>query len=155
MNVAARVCRSPDSWPWTDHAQISLIHSPTPPKCSTRAIMALINNLGIVYHQYCSSSVTTKYALARVNKVRIEFIPAVTNLISNQLTTSLALDNSQQLIPKKIQTGGSSAVYHQAVAYFVKCDKAILLPVGAVLRSHWVFCSVLHPVVLSMHTKLF
>jgi hypothetical protein len=56
MNVAARVCRSPDSWPWTDHAQISLIHSPTPPKCSTRAILALINNLGIVYHQYCSSS---------------------------------------------------------------------------------------------------
>jgi hypothetical protein len=56
MNVAARVCRSPDSWPWTDHSQISLIHSPTPPKCSTRAIVALINNLGIVYHQYCSSS---------------------------------------------------------------------------------------------------
>jgi hypothetical protein len=49
-------CRSPDSWPWTDHSQISLIHSPTPPKCSSRAIMALINNLGIVYHQYCSSS---------------------------------------------------------------------------------------------------
>jgi hypothetical protein len=55
MNVAARVCRSPDSWPCTDHSQISLIHSPTPPKCSTRAIVALINNLGIVYHQYCSS----------------------------------------------------------------------------------------------------
>jgi len=49
-------CRSPDSWPCTDHAQISLIHLPTPPKCSTRAILALINNLGIVYHQYCSSS---------------------------------------------------------------------------------------------------
>jgi hypothetical protein len=32
------------------------MHSPTPPKCSTRAIVALINNLGIVYHQYCSSS---------------------------------------------------------------------------------------------------
>jgi hypothetical protein len=26
------------------------------PKCSTRAIIALINNLGILYHQYCSSS---------------------------------------------------------------------------------------------------
>ena len=49
-------CRSPDSWLWTDHTQISLSHSPTPPKCSTRAIVALINNLGIVYHQYCSSS---------------------------------------------------------------------------------------------------
>ncbi len=54
MNVAARVCRSPDSWAWT--SQISLPHSPTPPKCTTRAILALINNLGIVYHQFCSSS---------------------------------------------------------------------------------------------------
>ena len=51
-----RNCRSLVSWPWTDHFQISLIHSPTPPKCSMRAIVALINNLGIVYHQYCSSS---------------------------------------------------------------------------------------------------
>ncbi len=59
MNVAARVCRSPDSWPCTDHAQISLFHSPTSPKCSTRAILALINNLGIVCHQYCSSSVSS------------------------------------------------------------------------------------------------
>ena len=49
-------CRSPDSWLWTDHSQMSLTHSPTPPKCSTRAIMALINNLGIFYHQSCSSS---------------------------------------------------------------------------------------------------
>jgi hypothetical protein len=56
MNVTARVCRSPYSWLWTDHSKISLTHLPTPPKCSVRAIMALINNLGIVYHQYCSSS---------------------------------------------------------------------------------------------------
>jgi hypothetical protein len=49
-------CRSPDSWPWSDHPQISLMHSPTPHKCSTRALMTLINNLGSVYHQYCSSS---------------------------------------------------------------------------------------------------
>ena len=54
-------CRSPDSWPCTDHAQISLFHSPTPPKCSTRAILALINNLGIVYHQYCSSSIPFRH----------------------------------------------------------------------------------------------
>ncbi len=44
MNVAARVCRSPDSWPWSDQPQISLTHSPTPPNCSSRASMALINN---------------------------------------------------------------------------------------------------------------
>ncbi len=56
LNAAARVCRSPDSWLWTDHSQISLMHSPTSPKCSTRGNMALINILGIVYHHYCSSS---------------------------------------------------------------------------------------------------
>ncbi len=49
-------CRSPDSWAWTDQSQISLPHSPTPPKCSKRAILVLMNNLGIVYHQCCSSS---------------------------------------------------------------------------------------------------
>ena len=63
MNVAARVCRSPDSWAWSDHPQISLTHSPTPPQCSTRALMALINNLGIVYHQYCSSSIVAVVAI--------------------------------------------------------------------------------------------
>ncbi len=71
MNVAARVCRSPDSWAWTDHTQISLPHSLTPPKCSTRANLALINNLGIVYHQYCSSSMRRETkAMAAAAKVR-------------------------------------------------------------------------------------
>jgi hypothetical protein len=67
MNVAARVCRSPDSWLWTDHPQIRLSHSPTPPKCSMRAIVALINNLGIVYHQYCSSSPPNRQACSVEN----------------------------------------------------------------------------------------
>jgi hypothetical protein len=49
-------CRSPDSREWTGRLQIWLAYLPTPPKCSTRAIIALKNNLGIVYHQYCSSS---------------------------------------------------------------------------------------------------
>ena len=93
------------------------------------------HSMKIQRHPLHGSGVTTKYALAQVDKLHIKFIPAVTNLISNQLTTSLALDNFQQLIPKKKQTRGSSAVYHRAVAYFVKHDKAILLPVGAVLRS--------------------
>jgi len=74
-------------------------------------------------------------ALSRLNQLHSKLFPAITNLISNQLTTSLALDNFQQSIGKKVQTGGSLAAYHCAVAYFVKCDKAILLPIGAVLRS--------------------
>jgi hypothetical protein len=48
-------CRSPDSWERTVRPQIWLTHLPTPPQCSTRAIIGLINNLGIVYHQYFSS----------------------------------------------------------------------------------------------------
>jgi hypothetical protein len=55
VHDAARVCISPDSRVRTGHPQIWLTYSPTPPKCSTRALLALINNLGIVYHQYCSS----------------------------------------------------------------------------------------------------
>jgi hypothetical protein len=47
-----RTSMHPASWAWTDHTQLSLPHLPTPPKCSTRANLALINNLGIVYHQY-------------------------------------------------------------------------------------------------------
>ncbi len=56
VHVDARVCRSQDSWEWTDHPQIWLTYLLTLPKCSTRALLALINNLGILYHQYCSSS---------------------------------------------------------------------------------------------------
>jgi hypothetical protein len=67
-------CRSPDSWSWTDQSQISLPHSPTPPKCSTRVIMALINNLGIVYHQYCSSSYLDYFRL-RQRKSSSNLIP--------------------------------------------------------------------------------
>ena len=67
-------CRSPDSWSWTDQSQISLLHSPTPPKCSTRVIMALINNLRIVYHQYCSSSYLDYFRL-RQRKPSSNLIP--------------------------------------------------------------------------------
>jgi hypothetical protein len=47
------------------------MHSPTPPKCSTRAIMALINNLGIVYHQYCSSSDALAFIAPTAGRVDI------------------------------------------------------------------------------------
>jgi hypothetical protein len=52
--VAARVCKSPDSQEQIVRTQIWLTYFLTPPKCSTRAIIALINNLGIVCHQNCS-----------------------------------------------------------------------------------------------------
>ncbi len=52
VNVAARVCISPDSQEQIVRPQIWLTYSPTPPKCSTRAIIALINNLYIIYHQH-------------------------------------------------------------------------------------------------------
>jgi len=92
MIVAARVYRSPDSWPGTEHPQISLFHSPTPPKCSTRATLALINNLGIVYHQYCSSSVTDSFAgtscFRGETTPRAEVSGAASATASHQRTTS-------------------------------------------------------------------
>ena len=52
-------CKSPDFQGPTDGPQLWVTYSPTPTptKCSTRAIMALVYSLGIVHHQYCSSSI--------------------------------------------------------------------------------------------------
>ena len=86
-------------------------------------------------HPLHGSGTNIHAALSRLDQMRSESLPGITNLISNQMTASLALDNFQQMISKKIQTGGSSSIYHRAVAYLVKRDKAILLPIGAVLRS--------------------
>ena len=85
-------CRSPDSWSWTDQSQISLPHSPTPPKCSTRVIMALINNLGIVYHQYCSSSYLDYFRL-RQRKSISNLIP--TRPPELQLQSQLPTDSDE------------------------------------------------------------
>jgi hypothetical protein len=56
LNITNKVCGSSDSWVLTDHPQILVMYLQTPLKCSLRALKTLINNLSIVYHQYCSSS---------------------------------------------------------------------------------------------------
>jgi hypothetical protein len=87
-NVATRVCRSTDSWEWRDRPQITVTHLPTPPKCSTRVIMALINNLGIVYHQYCSSSIELiMFLLGKIQYTR----PVMTLCNTTVLYVSLEL----------------------------------------------------------------
>jgi len=76
--------------PFPDQSQ----HLPTPPKCSMRAIVALINNLGIVYHQYCSSSqepISTQTATKRVIKILDAKydkadLPAIVNASCSHLT---------------------------------------------------------------------
>jgi hypothetical protein len=57
------------------------------------------------------------------------------DLLSNQYTVSLAFDNWQQMATKTWQSNGSSAVFLKGVAAFFKKDKAVLLPIGSIIRS--------------------
>ena len=62
-------------------------------------------------------------ALARADKLQC------------QSTLSIVFDNWQTMIQKKWQTNGSSSNYLKGVAVIAKKDKAILLPVGSVVKS--------------------
>ncbi len=62
-------------------------------------------------------------------------ILAHADLISNQPTISMALDNWQMNIKKIWQTCRSSSNYLHGIASFIKKDKSICLPVGSVLCS--------------------
>jgi hypothetical protein len=57
------------------------------------------------------------------------------DVISYQFTISMAFDHWQQMVQKIWQMQGSSSNYLKGVAAFVKKDKAILLPIGSVLKS--------------------
>jgi hypothetical protein len=57
------------------------------------------------------------------------------NAISNQFTISMAINNWQQMVQKIWQMQRSSSNYLKGVAAFVKKDKAVLLPIGSVLKS--------------------
>jgi hypothetical protein len=57
------------------------------------------------------------------------------DLMTNQYTVSLAFDNWQQMSAKTWQSNGSSAVFLKGVAAFFKKDKAVLLPIGSIIRS--------------------
>ena len=56
-------------------------------------------------------------------------------VLVNQYTNSVVFDNYQVMVQKKWQTYGCSGNYLKGVASLTKKDKAILLPVGSVLRS--------------------
>jgi hypothetical protein len=53
-------------------------------------------------------------------KLSTELYPAITNMIANQKSASLVLNNFQQLSSEKVQSGGSLPTYCWAVTYFVK-----------------------------------
>ena len=57
------------------------------------------------------------------------------NVISNQFTISMAINNWQQMVQKIWQMQRSSSNYLKGVAAFVKKDKEILLPISSVLKS--------------------
>ena len=57
------------------------------------------------------------------------------DLMTHQYTISIAFDNWQQQKAKTWQNQGSSAVFLNGVAAFLKKDKTILLPIKSIIRS--------------------
>ena len=53
-------------------------------------------------HPLYGSGTNIHHALSRLDQMRSKSLPGITNLISNQITGSLALDNFQQMISKKV-----------------------------------------------------
>ncbi len=70
------------------------------------------------------------------------------NVISNQFTISMAVNNWQQMVQKIWQTQGLSSNYLKGVAAFVKKDKAIFLPIGSILKSPSVSYPALFPAII-------
>jgi hypothetical protein len=57
------------------------------------------------------------------------------DVMIQQYSCSIAFDNWQQQSPKTWQNQGSSAIFLNGVAAFIKKNKAILLPVNSIIRS--------------------
>jgi hypothetical protein len=57
------------------------------------------------------------------------------DVIANQYTISVVFDNWQQMIKKVWQTSESSSTFLKGDAAFAIENKAVLLPVGSVLRA--------------------
>lgn len=57
------------------------------------------------------------------------------DVMIQQFSCSFAFDNWQQRSPKTWQNQGSSAIFLNGVAAFIKKNKAILLPVNSIIRS--------------------
>ena len=70
-----------------------------------------------------------------LNEMYDSCTPGRMDVIKNQYTMSVVFDNWQQMIQKIWQTSGRSSNYLKGVAMLAKKDKAILLPVGTILKS--------------------
>ena len=78
------------------------------------------HSMNLPKHPLHGSGANIKTALTLLDKLSTELSPAITNMIANQKSASLVLNNFQQLSSKKVQSGGSLPTYSRAVTYFVK-----------------------------------
>jgi hypothetical protein len=70
-----------------------------------------------------------------LNDLYDRMVSAQLDTVCQQYTVSMAFDNWQQMLKKTWQTNGCSGNYLKSVASFIKKDKAVMIPIGSVLRS--------------------
>jgi len=84
----------------------------------------------------CGSQCTIKTAWKKLDDIFEECCtPVLMNRIKQQFTCSAAFDNWQRSITKMWQGGGKASVFQRGTAFFIKQDKAFLLPVGTIMQS--------------------
>ena len=93
------------------------------------------HNLCHQRNQIMAAACTIKTARKRLDDLFFKYEQAKLDLIKQQYTMTLVFDNWQRSCPKKWQTEGKSSVFLRGTAYFIRRDKAILLPSGSTLRS--------------------
>ena len=87
------------------------------------------------YHPLHGSGCSAVTLWGYLNEVFLSTEKTRRGVLANQYTNSVVFDNYQLMIQKKWQTYGCSGNYLKGVASLTKKDKAILLPVGSVIRS--------------------
>jgi len=83
----------------------------------------------------CGSQCTVKTAWKKLDGIFEECTPVLMHRIKQQFTCSAAFDNWQRSITKMWQGGGKASVFQRGTAFFIKQDKAFLLPVGTIMQS--------------------
>jgi hypothetical protein len=86
-------------------------------------------------HPLHGSGCSLEVVWRRLNELFESTIQAHFDLITSQQTISMAFDNWQVSIGKMWQSYGCSNTFLRGVASFMKKNKAVLLPVGCLVRS--------------------
>ena len=82
-----------------------------------------------------SSACDPRTAWSNLDKIALQCKPMRDNVIRSQKTVTCTFDNCQEIVPKKDQTEGQSAVTLRGTSMFLKRDKTFEVPVGTEMVS--------------------